>query len=198
MKGEKIMSTYQDLEKEYRKLAKRADQRLVRIEQLSKSDKKFRGAKQFAYERARRDIKAWGGSTGKPRFNTKPPKTVQGLKAKIADIRNFLDSKTSTKTGIKSTYKKGAETMRQKYGYSASWEDMVKYYQKGINNKLESKFGYNTTIIALGVIQKNKSKVKKELAESGNNALTTDKALNRVINEMLSEHSRDLKEIGVL
>lgn len=193
-----MSKTYNELEKEYRKLAKRADQRLVRIEQLSKSDKKFRGAKQFAYERARRDIKAWGGSTKKPRFNTKPPKTTQGLKAKIADIKNFLESKTSTKSGIKATYKKGAETMRQKYGFSASWEDMVKYYQKGINNKLESKFGYNTTIIALGVIKKNKSKVKEELVKSGSNVLTSDKALNKVINEMLLKYSSDLKEIGVL
>ena len=74
------------LEKEYRKLAKRADQRLLRLEEYA-GRKGFSGILSFAYRVAKRDIRSWSGDTQKkPRFNTAPPKNTNQLKAKIADI----------------------------------------------------------------------------------------------------------------
>lgn len=183
------------LKAEYRKLAQRADKRLYRLEVLHDKDEKFKAVTDYAYARAQRDIKTWGGNK---RFNTKPPETVQGLKAKIADIQHFLDSKTSTKTGIINMYKERQKTIKEQTGLDMSWEEAQKFYQEKINEKFDSQFGYRTSKIAMAVIQKNRDQIKAEFEAGMKTSYTSDKALNKVIDNMLSSYSKDLKLIGVL
>ena len=84
---------------EYRTKAKKADQRLVRLEALS-HEEYFEGVLNFAYKGAIRDIQSWkkqGQRGGDNRFNTAPPIKLTQLEAKIADIDKFLAKKTSNK-----------------------------------------------------------------------------------------------------
>lgn len=122
----------ESLEQYYRRLAKQADQRLVRLEKLAaQGDPGYQGVLSWAYARAEYDIShKWGGSSAKPRFNTKPPEDVNALKAKINDIQSFLEDKTSTKSGINKGYKKKADTMRADYGLDVNWDDWAEYLDR--------------------------------------------------------------------
>lgn len=121
----------ESLEQYYRRIAKQADQRLVRLEKLAAQGGYYKGVKEWAYARASYDItQKWGGSTQKPRFNTKPPENTNELKAKINDIQDFLQMKTSTKAGIKEAYKKKADSFNAEYGTNVGWEDWADYLDR--------------------------------------------------------------------
>lgn len=204
----------EDLVHYYRRLAKVADQRLVRLERLSQQ-KNYGNAKQWAYARAQRDIKAWTGE-GSNRFNTKPPENVNQLKAKINDIKTFLESASSTKRGITEVYKKRADTINNKYGTNFSWQDMANYFRGGKAEKDAKKFGSKTALKIIAVVQRNKDAIVQAIKKNKEINIVTDpddavnkkgvvnivdsgklskKALKNV-NEFLKENNlRDLKEL---
>ena len=188
---------YQAALKEYRQLAKRADQRLVRLEKLAQEEH-FKGVKQFAYARAQRDIKAWSGENAR-RFNTAPPTNIQSLKAKIADIQNFLESKTSTKQDIVSYYEERNKTIQERYGITEDWQTMARYYRRGINKRFDAKYGSKTALKAIGMIQQNIKKVKEDIKKKKHvDLMLDDDVLNDAVEDMLQHHRKALKEIGVL
>ena len=106
--------------KEYITLAKRADQRMVRLERLSKTDSIYEGAKAYAYKRAQSDLSRWAGRTrvdsNKPlRFNVKVSSQKE-LEMRLKDLKRFLESTTSTPKGIKAKYNKTVKTIKERYG----------------------------------------------------------------------------------
>lgn len=118
----------ESIEHYYRRLAKQADQRLVRLEAAS-HDTGFKKIKNWAYKKAIKDIEHWSGA-GSMRFNTKPPETKQQLEAKIHDIRAFLEAPTSTKSGVLQTYKKRAASINKTIpGANFTWEDLAKVFE---------------------------------------------------------------------
>lgn len=138
----------ESLDAYYRRLAKVADQRLVRLEKL-KDVPGYENAWKWAYNSAQADIKKWGGGT---RFNTAPPTNPMQKKAKINDIKAFLGAKTSTKQGITNVYKKRADTFNKKYGTDFTWEDLANYYGKKINERLEKYMASEVANRAIAVI----------------------------------------------
>jgi len=190
-------SKYDQLLREYRKLAKRADQRLVRLEKLS-TQENFRSVKKFAYARAIHDIKTWSGE-GATRFNTKPPKTIQGLKAKIADIEHFLEpGNTSTKTGIKQMYIKRQKTILKEYGLNMTWQEAAIMFEQGIWDKIDGYKASKTIMIALGEIKKNADEIKALKKNVDKVQIVEDKVVDKRIKKLLSDHKKDLKKIGIL
>lgn len=158
--------------KYYRRLAKAADERLDRLEDYSEQVG-FKVATKWAYQRATKDIAKWNklldpkvSRVKKLRFNTAPPGGEEDLLAKISDIKTFLSSPTSTKTGIIEVFKKKADTMNVLYKGNFTWQQLAKYYDKGYNTAWESKFGSQTAVTVLGVIQKNADKVAKSISKT--------------------------------
>ena len=151
------------LEHYYRRLAKTADQRLVRLEKLSK-EKYFEPATDWAYSSAMRDIKTWNGQTAK-RFNTAPPVSEEKLIAKINDIKKFLDSSTSTKTGITNAYIKKANTFNEKYGTDFTWDQVAKYFDRKTADRFAAKFGSKTALKVIGRIQDKMNETGKSIDE---------------------------------
>jgi hypothetical protein len=196
------MATYKELLRTYKRKAKLADDYMRRLEKLSKEDRQYRGVLQFSYARARRDIDPWSGKDAK-RFDTKPPRTKQGLEAKIRDIERFLESPTSTKRGIKKYYQERAKTMSERYGVSANWEDMHNFYSRGIFEEMDRRFGSRTALVAFGKIQKNAREIKKALKESSVDKYVAsefdgeDLPVRRAIESMLSDYKGDLRKAGV-
>lgn len=139
----------ESLEQYYRRLAKVADQRLVRLERLSEQEN-YKVVKEWAYKRAQEDIERWGGSG---RFNTAPPQNTNQLKAKINDIRAFLESGTSTQRDINAIYKKRAETINARYKTDFTWHDIAEFYGRDKNEALDAKYGSKQVAMAIGVIQ---------------------------------------------
>ena len=130
------------LERYYRRLAKVADQRLDRLEDLSKTEG-YEGAANWAYTQAANAInKKWGGNRDpkKPRFNTKPPANANQLKAKINDIKEFIKAPTSTPGGINAVYKEKAKTFNKNQGTNIKWDDWAEYLDR-FGKKLYDEYG---------------------------------------------------------
>ena len=138
----------------YRRLAKVADQRLVRLESY-KHDKYFGGVEKMAYGRAMSDLEMFGGGN---RFNTKPPEDRRMFREKIMSMRDFLQSPTSTKQGIIETYQKRADTINKEYFGGEKvlkWQDLENYFGKGRADKEDRNMpGSKTALYAIGVIKK--------------------------------------------
>lgn len=155
------MNPGESIEHYYHRLADAADHRLIRLEAMA-YEPDFEGVKKFAYARAMKDLEVWGGN----RFNTKMPESVNLRNEKIADIIHFLQSPTSTKTGIVNVYKKRAETIKQRYGIDLKWQDMGRLMESFSD---DASGGSPTKIKALGVIKQiDKMGVEKALKKNPN------------------------------
>lgn len=189
MQAEKINKNpdYIDAFVDYKIKAKKADQRLVRLDALS-HDEHFHGIKEFSYKRAIRDIKSWGGDE---RFNTAPPVTVTELRAKISDIESFLSKPTSKKSSIVLIYKKRANTINDKYasefGVKFTWQDIANYYESEIATRNDSNYASKTMARALAVLKgiTRKDLEKIEDVNERIQRVSDDKVVNKVVKELL-------------
>ena len=193
----------ESLEKYYRRLAKTADQRLVRLEKASQEEY-FHVATQWAYAKAVRDIKKWQPKSKevpadkKLRFNTKPPEG-EDLIAKINDIRSFLASPTSTKAGIINVYKKRADTVNERYGTKFTWRQLAKYYESGQAKVWDDKFGSKTALRTIGKIQKDKKNIIKAIKEADRKDVrinSKDKGvLARTVKMALADNNLNIEDL---
>lgn len=180
------MSKYDELLAEYKKLAKQADQRLVRLEKYSEQEH-YKGVLNYSYARAMRDIASWSGPDA-TRFNTKPPASYQSLQAKVADIKEFLESATSTKQGITTMYKDRAKTTNKRFGTDFTWQDLANFYEGELSKKLDSEYGSKTLIKALGVIKRiGDDKSKIQAAIESNKKLSNDMVVDEIAKRLLSQ-----------
>ena len=176
----------ESLGKYYRRLAKTADQRMVRLEKASEQPM-FHVATEWAYAKATKDILKWipagDNKSTKLRFNTKPPEGEE-LIAKINDIKSFLASPTSTKAGIIDVYKKKADTVNKKYKTKFTWKSLAKYYDSGLADLWDIKFGSKTALKTIGVIQRN----KKTIVDAIKNAEKKDIRINSKDSSLLKKN----------
>lgn len=162
-------STYEELVKDYRTLAKAADQRLVRLEKYVQEEG-FGHATDYAYRRALHDIEAWGGGT---RWNRRPPESMSKLKAKMQDIKTFLMADTSTKGGLRTVEQRRADTLNAKFGTNFTPAEISKFFDSKLRKKMEDKvLDSNTMVKTIAVMRRNKSVIlqkgksrKKKLEE---------------------------------
>lgn len=183
----------ESIEHYYRRLAKAADQRLVRLEAYA-HDEHFKNVTEWAYARAQKDISKWSGS-GANRFNTAPPETPQQLQSKIEDIKTFLESATSTKQGIIDIYKRRADTFNQTNGTSFTWQDLATFFERGGNELLDTQYGSETRFRAVGAIQKADPKKIREAIEEGSAnhlKLSDDDEVNARARKFIEENGADL------
>lgn len=149
----------------YRRLAKVADQRLVRLEELSKQPG-YKGVKNYAYKKAIYDAKTYGAKGTKPRFNIALERDQAGkiieqrFKEKIETMKQFLESPTSTKYGIQEVYKKRTQTINERYGTNFTWQQLADYFNKGYDQKVSKRVGGSkTALYAIGKIQQKESNI---------------------------------------
>ena len=189
----------ESLEKYYHRLAKAADQRLVRLESYE-HDKYFKPATQWAYSRAQHDLQRWTGQgpgAKHLRFNTAAPKDEEKLISKINDIKQFLSSPTSTKKGIIDVYKKRADTVNDRYGTSFDWKSLAKYYDSGQSDLWDSKFGSKTALRTIGQIQKTPKEVldKIKAAEEKDLKAEDQKMIDENIRMALKDNNLDIEDL---
>lgn len=194
-----LTNHYTELVKEYRKLAKRADQRLVRLEALSRSSK-YESVLKYAYRVAAKNIESYGSVKNRPRFNTKPPENSNTLQAKINDIKHFLESVSSTKKGIVSIYEKRAETLNKTMGLYGgekfTWQELADFFQSKSYEKLASMFGSKTVFDTIGKIKTNLPEIAKAIKEN-QKIKVADWKVNNTINKMIAEHDLRLEDFGL-
>lgn len=186
---------YKALMSEYRQLAKRADQRLVRLEKRANSGQEWKAVTKYAYANAMEEIRRFSGAEAK-RFNVKPPNTTQMLQAKINAMRRFLESPTSTTTGIRRTYEKRVNTINKEYGTDFTWEELKEFFDSALSNKLDAKVDSKTKLIIVGEIQKHGSEIKKALEDHKPIHLKLDDDIAEYeVNKVLQYYKKDIKKL---
>ena len=182
------------LEHYYRRLAKTADQRLVRLESYAR-EKDFKPAIQWAYSKAVKDIRKWSGPDAL-RFNTKLPEGDEAIRAKISDIKAFIQSPTSTKKGITDVYKKRANTINSKYGTKFTWQQLAKYYESGQAKLWDEKFGSKTALKTIGQIQKNKKQILEGIKDADRKDIRVDNAvLSKTVDRALKDQDLKIEDL---
>ena len=178
------------LQAEYKRLAKKADQRLVRLEKLA-TDPFYKNVDKFAYARAQKDIEHIFGSESN-RFNKKI-ENYNSLVGAINDVNTFLKSPTSTKRGIVTTYKNKATAANKTFGTDFTWQDYANYYQSGTSDKLTSKMTYREALKKVGKMQQNKKLIKEITDEIQKVKGTNYKVGASEINEAIYDRLENLK-----
>jgi len=147
------------------RLAKMADQRLVRLEEVEglrgkAADQKYQGAYKFAYNRALEMM-----DEGQIRFNQNIPKPGSfEWRERVNEMQRFLKSPTSTKSGI-NMIQAATKSINEKYGTNFKWHEFASFIESGDFDKLKQTYGSDVILKAMGKIQSAQDKIKKGLDE---------------------------------
>lgn len=204
---------FKALQKEARKLAKRANQRMVRLERLAESKDVYSEVKEFSYEVAQKNIRNLYGKTGERLRFTESPKleteisdgtrylegndlykaNVQMLREKVKAMETFLASKTSTKTGVDIVLDKRTNTINtaekfgglEKLGLSYSKDELKRFFENKKQEKLQKAVGSHSMFIVSALIRKNKiGSSKRELEKFlRNNINLNDEKLKKAADQ---------------
>lgn len=175
------------LEQTHRRLAKQADQRLVRLEKLAEKEG-YEGALTYSYGLATKNAAIYGSTSEKKRFNITPPKSKKQLQAKINDMIQFLNSPTSTKGGIDKMYKKRTQTLNEKYGTDFTWQEAGKFFESQ-KDAFKEKWESGLVLKAIGRLQKHADVIKEELqAFSKKHEVVSDDEVNAAIFKMIQKN----------
>lgn len=191
---------YKELVSEYKRLAKRADQRLVRLEKLAAQDG-FENVTQYAYHKAMVEIRGFSGE-GANRFNRNTPKTIPGIVGKINTIRQFLDSVTSTKSGINIVYDKKAKTLNdkyKKYGMNFTWEDMQAFFQSELNEKMDELFTSDQKMKIIATLHSDDEELLEKIRKGNYRSLYmrtgNSKLINQQIRDFMKENGKEISSL---
>lgn len=172
----------------YKRLAKQADKRMRRIEELA-TQKGFENIEKWAYANAIQKMKELGLGE---RWEKAPVKVdgkidLRELNKRITGVTQFLEMPTSTKSGIMHGYDVRTKTINEKYGTNFSWEDIAKFYESSLWDKLDSKFASDSAMRVYAIIQKYKltstqdlNAAIKEAAEKNQKLTDSEEILNMV------------------
>lgn len=174
----------ESLEQAYRRLAKQTDQRLLRLERLA-DQPYFKGVKTYAYGLAAKDAREWGGSADKPRFNIDPPDNKKQLQAKINDMIRFLNSPTSTKSGIIKMYQKRTDALNKRFGTNFTWQEAGRFFENE-KDKFSKDWVSSMVLTSIGVMQKNPEKFVSDMVDfTDKHKTVSDAEINNAIIEKL-------------
>lgn len=156
-----------ELVKDFKRNARVANLRLQRLEQYAE-ESGFSVATAWGYRKAMRDIHQISGENA-DRFDVTPPTDDRELFLLNQKIKEFLDSPTSTKAGIKRVYIQKADTINERYGTNFTWEELAKFMESETFSKLEGTFTSKTVLRTLGVLQNNIKDLEDKIREAAEN-----------------------------
>ncbi len=178
------------------KINKIADRRLRNLE-VYRHDAGYKDIDKYAYAKAMRNIKAIGGNK---RFSIKAYEsmTKQEIQKRINYTLEFLNSPSSTKSGITKVYKKRAATLNSKYGTDYTWQQLTQLFESGVFDVLIEKFASESTFRSIGKFQKNKEATVQMLNEKlgvniSNNI--SDAKLNGYIYRLMQDEVLDKNDL---
>lgn len=155
-------SSYDDLRKAYLHLADIADRRMRRLEEYASKDKKYANILKFAYDKAINDIEAEMGS-GAHRFKAGAlaDGNILNMQSRINDVLKFLNSPTSTISGVKKVYSQRAKVINEKYGLDLTWEQMADFFENESVQEIIQNFASDTAMKIIGKYYRNKEEIEK-------------------------------------
>lgn len=187
------------LTQQYRQLAKRANQRLIRLEKRAGANPALLD---WAYAHAQQDIRKWSGS-GKTRYpsTVKQDAPISQLQARIADVEKFLEMETSTITGVKKINDRRVKTINDLYGTNFSAGDFQQFARSGMLDKIKANFGSKSMWKAVAQIQRNMDTIVKQMKQHKAREIIVDEddaILQYTVDELLSSKQYGKKLIDIL
>lgn len=147
------------MQSEYRKKAKKANQRLRRLE------KHGGPILQFAYSRAVHDTQAL---FGKNRFSyaisSKKPEDVslRDLTHYITVVDTFLNAVSSTISGLRAVYNRTAEKINNEFDLGLDADTMGEFYESSLWRQSSRRYGSRTAHKIIGNIRRGREEMKQE------------------------------------
>lgn len=192
---------YKELATKYYTLAHRADARMLELEKLSKQAG-FENVLKYAYRKAEKNLRG-GTRFEKTLFKNgakgeKITVSYQTLAKRIRDIETFLDSVSSTKTGIEKVYQSKADALNEKYkdyGIDLTWEDIEKAMKSGIFDKLKKMYGSETAFIVIGMVSKGDKDVFDAIKNGRVHEVVPDEVIGNKINDALADNNIDWQKL---
>ena len=179
----------------FRQLAKRADQRMVRLERLAEQDN-YKGVLSYAYESAVYDIRSLTGDPDARRFNVALKKNKDGtvnktlLHAKINAAKRFLESPTSMKSKITEVYQKRADTLSKNMGLEKplTWQQAGRIFESRAYDTMRKKgFTSDQIVKAVGAINSKTKRSDVTKALDQNIRVSEDAVVNEVAQAIAGE-----------
>lgn len=153
-----------ELAEERHKLAKRANQRMIRLERA--------GLDKFAYKKAQ----AYLYGMDRKRFNeSKKATDVYHERRELAELEKFLSSVSSTPSGLKKKYKNAYETLKSNFGLkSLTFSDYIEVlesetWKKGSGGSLGSMGTWKAVdyLLSKGSLDKFIDKIESDMTLKG-------------------------------
>lgn len=171
---------------EYKRLAKRADQRMIRLEKAAENGGALSAATEYSYRKAQRDALNFSGGKSK-RFNAKTPTSNRRLKAKINAINDFLEAPTSTVSGIKNVYKKRADRLNASYGTDFKWNNMADFFDSAAWKKLTDEIPSDLVMKAYARLEKGGQKLIQSIKETPSKQIMADEVEDFILKQIVME-----------
>lgn len=193
----------------YRRLAKQANQRMVRLEDAAQAGGIFKNVTKYSYEKVQhmaQNLKGGIKSEAVPgleyrgfRFSETTLKdlTDKQVNRRIEILKEFLQAPTSTIADVKTIYKNTAQTFNKNYGTSFTWETFAKYYESGLADKFKNResIGSDGGLEVIATLQKLPKDIIKNLQNVDDIIKTVDdEVLQETIKNAVSEYGKDLKQ----
>lgn len=159
------MAGYADILAEYRKLAKRANQRLVRLERYAEEGSKE--AKRYAYAQAQSSIAGFRGEQYRRWSESGKGYNIEDIKLMTSDIQSFLSKSTSTRSGFSDVNRRRTASLNQTLDTNFTPSEFEKFTEMGgLYDRLLTEFGYRTAFEAGSRIMSNITERQKKLSKA--------------------------------
>lgn len=210
-----------ELYKEFRALAKRADQRAVRLEKYAQRPG-YEAITGFAYRVFQSSLKSFATekqleayAEGVPLRANVVPKSNRQMRAKMGVLRQFLAAQSSTlegvrqknpytgeyeiKPGIKEIYMKRAQTFKDRYGLEVPWQKIGSVFESRAYQNLDKKYGSKTILKAIAQIKRSTDKSVLNAIKAGRdvNVVTVGKDATQAEIDAIIKQERQKGEDNV-
>lgn len=163
--------TVQQKQAEYARLAKTANRRMYKLEKLAERPE-YKAVLGYAYKNAANDLKRLGSESKYGRFPMDITRfsandvNINNLDAMIATAKEFLESVSSTKSGIDKVYNRRADTINNSMGTSFTGDDLKTWFDSSLWKKLSTKYGSKTAMKVIAKVQDNAEKIRADIEDA--------------------------------
>ena len=189
----KLQKQYDELMAEYKRTSQRLDKQLYRLEKASQNKREYKNLTKFAYEKMQKEIQNW--SPGNTRWGRTVPggkdlkQKVRNLQKKLNVMKDLEKLPSFSIKKMKDIYGRAAATINKDYNTNFEWQDIADFYGSAAAEWMDSQYGSNTVVVALGKFKKMSDKKKDKLVEQINNnpnkRLDGDIAVSDAIKDLL-------------
>ena len=180
---------YDELLKQYRVLAERANKRLLRLERSGQTGSPAYRA--VVHSGAKASARASGT---KIRFTKSNPKNERVLRARMNVVQSFLEAPTSTREGyqeLKKTYgPKVAATLRSLYALDLTGEQIDAVFDSSLWQYLDGQFASETAIKVIASIQKGQGDVGRTMKSIGGKRLKLSEGQKETVRKIFENKVR--------